>query len=135
MENNLAVALVKELCPICCKEMDGPIVMNKRLTKPQKKKVEEINGKVIGFADHCCEECAKYKDKAVFFIGIDENKSSKDSLQNLYRTGQIVGIKKDSNIVENSKDFIVKLKDDTQIVFIDEKAGKEIGIFKSESDA
>ena len=115
--------------------MDGPIVMNKRLTKPQKKKVEEINGKVIGFADHCCEECVKYKDKAVFFIGIDENKSSKDSLQNLYRTGQIVGIKKDSNIVENSKDFIVKLKDDTQIVFIDEKAGKEIGIFKSESDA
>lgn len=134
MENNLAVALVKELCPVCCKEMDGPIIMNKRLTKPQKKKVEEINGKVIGFADHCCEECAKYKDKAVFFIGIDEDKSSKDSLQNLYRTGQIVGIKKDSNIVENSKDFIVKLKDDTQIVFIDEKAGKEIGIFKSESD-
>lgn len=135
MENNLAVALVKELCPVCCKEMDGPIIMNKRLTKPQKQKVDNMNGKVIGFADHCCEECAKYKDKAVFFIGIDEDKSSKGSLQNLYRTGQIAGIKKDSNIVENSKDFIVKLKDGTQIVFIDEKAGKEIGIFKSESDA
>ena len=133
--NNFEVALTKEICPVCGKEMDGPLIMNSLLTEKCAKEVKDLNNKVIGFADHCCEECAKYKDKAVFFIGIDENKSSKDSLQNLYRTGQIVGIKKDSNIVEDSKDFIVKLKDDTQIVFIDEKAGKEIGIFKSESDA
>ena len=133
--NNFEVALTKEICPVCGKEMDGPLIMNSFLTEKCAKEVKDLNNKVIGFADHCCEECAKYKDKAVFFIGIDENKSSKDSLQNLYRTGQIVGIKKDSNIVENSKDFIVKLKDGTQIVFIDEKAGKEIGIFKSESDA
>ena len=31
--NNLEVSLVKELCPVCCKEMDGPIIMNKILTK------------------------------------------------------------------------------------------------------
>lgn len=133
--NNLGVALVKELCPICCKEMDGPIVMNKRLTKPQKKKVEDIHGKVIGFADHCCEECAKYKDDVVFFVGIDESKSSKDSLKELYRTGQIVGIKKDADIVNNFKDYIVTLKDNTKVIFIDEKAGKELGIFKSEENA
>ena len=81
-EPNIGVALVKELCPVCGKPMDGPIVMNKRLTKPQKKKVEDMNGKVIGFADHCCEECSKYKDEAVFFVSIDESKSSKDSLIN-----------------------------------------------------
>ncbi|MGN0144143.1 MAG: hypothetical protein ACI398_04120 [Clostridium sp.] len=129
-ENNLGVALVKELCPICCKEMDGPIIMNKRLTKPQKKKVEDMNGKIIGFADHCCEECAKYKDDAVFFVGIDESKSSKDSLKELYRTGQVVGIKKDADIASHFKDYIVTLKDNTKVIFIDEKAGKELKIFK-----
>ena len=66
MSNNkpeLGVALVKELCPICCKEIDGPIIMNRVLTKEYANNVENMHGKVIGFADHCCEECAKYKTK------------------------------------------------------------------------
>lgn len=130
--SNLGVALVKELCPVCGKEMDGPIIMNKRLTKPQKQKVEEMNGKVIGFADHCCEECAKYKDKAVFFVSIDESKSSSDSLKNLYRTGKISGIRKEADIIKRFKDYIVTIEDGTQIVFIDENGGKELGIFKDD---
>lgn len=134
-KNNLGVALVKELCPICCKEMNSLIVMNKRLTKPQKEKVEDMHGKVIGFADHCCEECVKYKDDVVFFVGIDESKSSKNSLKELYRTGQIVGIKKDAEIVNIFKDYIVTLKDNSKVVFIDKEAGKKIGIFKSEENA
>ena len=32
-KENFKVALAKELCPICGKEMDGPIIMNKKLTK------------------------------------------------------------------------------------------------------
>lgn len=129
-DNKLGVALVKELCPVCGKEMDGPIIMNKRLTKPQKQKVEEMNGKVIGFANHCCEECSKYKDKAVFFISIDESKSNSDSLKNLYRTGKISGIKKEADIIKQCKDYIVTIEDGTQIVFIDESIGKKLGIFK-----
>ena len=39
--DKLGVALVKELCPICCKEMDGPIIMNQRLSRVQKEKVEK----------------------------------------------------------------------------------------------
>lgn len=131
-KNNLGVALVKELCPICCKKIDGPIVMNTILTEPQKEKVEDMNGKIIGFADHCCEECAKYKDDVVFFVGIDESKSSKDSLKGLYRTGQIVGIKKDAEISDVYKDYIITLEDNTKIIFIDEKAGKYLGVFKDE---
>lgn len=130
-EINLGVALVKELCPVCCKEMDGPIIMNKRLTKPQKDKIEDMHNKVIGFADHCCEECAKYKDKVVFFVGIDTSKSSGDSLKNIYRTGQIVGIKKEADIIKQFEKYIISLKDDTKIIFIDEKAINEIGIFNN----
>lgn len=127
---NLGVALVKELCPVCGKEMDGSIIMNKRLTKPQKQKVEEMNGKVIGFANHCCEEYAEYKDKAVFFVSIDESKSNKGSLKDLYRTGKISGIKKEADIIKSFKDYIVTIEDGTQLIFIDEKAGKNLGVFK-----
>ena len=126
----LGVALTKELCPICCKEMDGPIVMNKRLSKFQREKVESMHNKVIGFADHCCKECAEYKDDTVFFISIDESKSNNNSLEELYRTGKISGIKKDSDIIKSLKDYIITIKDGAQIIFIDENAGKKLGVFK-----
>lgn len=131
-DNNLGVTLVKELYPVCGKEMDGPIIMNKFLTEKNAEKVKNLHNKVVGFANHCCEECARYKDAAVFFVSIDESKSSKGSLKNLYRTGKIVGIKKDSDIVKQFKDYIVTIEDGTQIVFIDENAGKKLGLFEDD---
>ena len=128
--SNLGVALVKELCPVCCKEIDGPIIMNKILTEEYAKNVKDLHNKVIGFADHCCEECSKYKDKAVFFVSIDESKSSNDSLKNLYRTGKISGIKKEADIIKSFKDYIVTIEDGTQIIFIDEETGKTLGVFR-----
>ena len=130
----MKVALVKELCPVCCSVIDGPIIMNRILTKKVDNKIKKMNGKVIGFADHCCEKCAKYKDEAIFFVGIDETKSSNSSLQELYRTGQISGIKKDAEIVDAYKDYIITLKDETKIIFIDEKAGIHLGIFKDTNE-
>lgn len=126
--NNFEVALTKEICPICGKEMDGPLIMNSFLTEKCAKEVKDLNNKVIGFADHCCEECAKYKDDAVYFVSIDESKSSQ-SLKELYRTGKISGVKKDSKFIEQFKDFIVTLKDGTKIIFIDEQAGIKLGLW------
>ena len=126
--NNFEVALTKEICPVCGKEMDGPLIMNSFLTEKYAKEVKDLNNKVIGFADHCCEECAKYKDDAVYFISIDESKSSQ-SLKELYRTGKISGVKKDSKFIEQFKDFIVTLKDGTKIIFIDEQAGIKLGLW------
>ena len=130
MNNNLEVSLVKELCPVCGKEIDCPIILNSILTKNEAKKVKDLHNKVVGFAHHCCEKCSKYKDKVVFFVSIDESKSSKDSLKNLYRTGKISGIKKEADIIKSFKDYIVTIKDGTQLIFIDEKAGKNLGVFK-----
>ena len=127
---NLGVALVKELCPVCGKEIDGPIILNSILTENEAKKVKDLHNKVVEFANHCCKECSKYKDKVVFFVSIDESKSSKDSLKNLYRTGKISGIKKEADIIKSFKDYIITIKDGTQIVFIDEETGKNLGIFK-----
>lgn len=78
MNNNdtLGVALVKELCPICRKEVEGPIVMNTRLTKSQADNVKNMHGKVIGWADKPCKECQGFIDKNyTAIIGIDETQS------------------------------------------------------------
>ena len=131
---NVEVALVKELCPVCCKEIDGPIIMNKMLTEEAAKEVKELEGKVIGFSDHCCEECARHKDEVIYFVGIDAEKSSSNKLEELYRTGQIVGIKKEADIIDVVKDYIVTLKDNTRICFIDKEAGINLGIFSNEAN-
>ena len=129
-KEDFKVSLCKELCPICGKEMDGPIVMNQVLTKEAANNVAALNGKVIGWADHCCKECAEYKDKAVFFVSIDESKCSSHHLKDLYRTGQIIAIKKESNIINYFDNFLITLKDGVKVVFLDEKVGKELEIFK-----
>lgn len=122
--DNLEVSLVKYLCPICGKIAEEGIIMNSLLTEKAAKEVEKLHGKAIGYADHACKECSEYKDKVVFFIGID--KSEKD---NPYRTGHITGVKKDSQLVNQCLEFILKLKDGSQYCFIDYNVGKQIGLW------
>lgn len=131
---NVEAVIVKTLCPVCCAEIEDSIVMNTLLTEEAAKEVKELEGKVIGFSDHCCEECAKHKDEVVYFVGINAEKSSSNKLEELYRTGQIVGIKKEADIIEAFKDYIVTLKDNTRICFIDKEAGINLGIFSNEAN-
>ena len=127
MEDNFSVSLVNYLCPICGKVTEEGIIMNSILTEKYAKEVRSLHGKAIGYSDKCCKECAQYKDDVVFFIGIDETKSDKEP----YRTGQIVGVRKDSDLVNHVENFILKLNDGTQYVFIDEKVGSKIGLWKN----
>ena len=101
MSNNFAASLVKELCVICAKEIDGPIIMTKRLTPGNAKKVREMHGKAIGFSEEHCKECQENMKKAFMFIGFDEEKSDLENLpEGFYRTGHIVGTKKDIPLVQ-----------------------------------
>lgn len=93
-EQKLGVALVKELCPACTKEMDGPIVLNKRLNKTAAKKVEDMHGQVVGVADHFCEECQGYADQGIIFVGIYEDKT--EDMSNPYRSGLFAVVKEDA---------------------------------------
>lgn len=120
MKSELEVALVKELCPICCKEMNGSIIMNSTLTHSAAKKVKDLHGKVIGFSENACEECAKHKDEVVYLIGIDSSQSDTKSLEGMYRTGDILGVKKEASfIVGIAPEFILKTKNEVSYMFID----------------
>lgn len=126
MSNKLGVSLVKYLCPICGNEADEGIIMNSLLTEKNAKAVEELHGKAVGFAEHPCKECSKYKNDAVFFIGIDAKKSKPN---NPYRTGKLTGVKKDSDLVKHLSKYILELKDHTKYCFIEDDAGKQIGLW------
>lgn len=123
--NNLEVSLVDKLCPICGKVANQVILMNSLLTEEMAKEVKNMHGKAIGYADKCCDECSKYKDDVIFFIGADISKSDQEP----YRTGQIAGVKRDSELAKSVKNAVT-LKDGTTYIFIDENIGKQIGLWK-----
>lgn len=126
---NFEVSLVKYLCPICGKDAEEGIIMNSLLTEKHAKEVKDLNGKAIGFANHCCKECAKYKDKGIYFIAIDDSKGGKN-LSDFYRTGQLVCIANSSNIIEHFKNYIRTLEDGTKFILMAEDAGRELGLWK-----
>lgn len=92
-QDNWAVGMVHEVCPICVKEMNHQIIIPKTLNKSTKADIEHADGKAIGFSEEPCEECQGYIDDGyIAVIGFDENKSNPDldrtvKLGNLYRTG------------------------------------------------
>lgn len=104
-ENNFEVALVKEHCPICAKETGSPIFMNTQLSRKAAREVKELDGKHV-WADSPCEECAEMKDKAFIFVVCDLDKS--EDQQNPYRTGEIMGIKKEKAEEMFAPEFLTK---------------------------
>ena len=102
MSNKVGVALLKYVCPICgqVNEDASAIAINSLLTEKAAKKVEDMHNKVVGFSEKPCKECQSYIDKGAFFvIGIDSAKS--DDMSNPYRTGHLVGIKRESEFVKH----------------------------------
>lgn len=129
-DNTVGVALVKEVCIVCTKEMDGPIIMNTILTKKHAEEIESMHGKVVGFAEKPCHKCMEMIENAFVLIGIDERKSDLNNLpEGFYRTGQIIGIKKDSNL---AKDFQKQVPSsiNTGYIFVDESILKNLGLIQ-----
>lgn len=121
MKNNdvLGVALVKELCPVCLKEFDGPIILNEVPSKKNAKEVKALHGKVVGFKEDICEECLETlknfrKDRDVsdliFVVGVNSDLTEDE--RNPYRTGEIGVIPKSA---------ITSQKIDKHMVYIDFK--------------
>lgn len=115
-ENKIGFALVHEICPICGKPMNEQILMNSVLSKKYAKEIENVHGKAIGYSKTACEDCSKYKDEAVMCIAIDEAKSEPN---NPYRTGQIVGVCKDFQLVgDNNYKALNKQFVDTEHLYV-----------------
>lgn len=84
-ENKLGVALAKEACPACGALVDGPILMNNKLTKKEAEKVEDLHGKVIGYLDEPCDSCQDLMSQGFLLLGVDMSKTTDET--NPYRSG------------------------------------------------
>ena len=94
-KKNLGTALVKRVCPVCCKEHDAEILMNTVLTEKNANEIEAMHGKVIGFMEDACDECQEKlpKDKGSWLVVVDLEKTEDKS--NPHRTGQLFGVTKE----------------------------------------
>lgn len=124
----LEAAVVKRLCPVCCKAFDGELIMNNKLNVEEAKKIKELHGNIIGFSKDPCEECQKIIDEknVMFFIGIDENKTTDKG--NPYRTGHVIGLDKNSEFCKSLPEEYHK----HSYVYIDIKVMKEVKMIDDE---
>lgn len=127
--DNLAVGRVHELCPICGKPMNHSIILNTKLTKKDVEQIKKLDGKAIKISEDACEECLKHKDECIYVIGIDSSKGEFKSMSDIYRTGQIVGVRKDFKLLKDYPEFVLKTKNGVEFCFIEEELGKEINLF------
>ena len=92
-------AMVHELCPICTKKMNESLAIAKRYRTDSKGEIEpvqdlaKIHNKAIAWSDTPCDECQKGIDAgAIMIIIIDQSKSG-ETPDDIYRTGNIFGVK------------------------------------------
>ena len=135
MNDNFHASLTKELCLICTKEMDGPIIMNQKLTPGEAKRVKEMHGKVIGFAPEHCKECQKDLEKAFLFIAYDEEKSDMEHLpRGFYRTGKIIGVRKTAKLVTEWVPSISENAIKNGFLFVPEHIMRELGLISDNTE-
>jgi hypothetical protein len=118
-EQNLEFALAKEACPVCGALVDGPILMNTKLTKKEAEKTKNLHGRVIGYLKDPCDSCQDLMSKGFLLIGVIEEKT--DDEKNPWRSGHQWVINPNA-----AKDLFP----DTSkgVAFIDIKAAKQIGL-------
>lgn len=126
MDNTIGVALVYKACPVCGHKDDGQLIMNEVLSEKKAGEIEELDGKCIGYSDEPCKKCKEMMEKAFLFIIYDESKTTEET--GPYRTGQLIGIKKDSDFLKNfTPESLSK-----GYAFIDIEFAKQVGSIQDE---
>lgn len=126
--NNIEVALAKEACLACGKLIDGPIIMNTKLTAQEANKVKDIHGKCIGYAKELCDTCKDLCSKGLLVVEIDADKSE---LNNSYRTGRLFVLDNNSDFVKNINEKFIINKKDNKFVFMDKEVTNKL-VFENE---
>ena len=83
---NIGVALTKEACQLCGALMEGPVAINMYPDPTVAAKIEEFEGKCIGYAKEPCPSCKECMEKGFVLIGVDEDQTTDQA--NPYRSGQ-----------------------------------------------
>lgn len=123
-QDNFSVALVHELCPICCTEMNHQIVLPKTLSNEVKTQIDEMNHKAVGFSKELCETCLKrHSEGFLGLIEIDPEQSDMKRLETIYRTGSMAWLKEDAaKQIFTDMDYFIEGK----FAFLDQESFQHI---------
>jgi len=129
------IGLAKEVCPVCCKEEDGPILIGKKLVrKGSIGPAEKVHKQVIGFMPEPCAECQEHMKMGVVVITIDESKSDfTNDPNNPYRTGGHFVMS--DQWVERVFDEAGAHALEKRVMFLEHEAAEQLGLFESLKDA
>lgn len=105
-EKHLSTALVKEACPLCGKQVEGPILIDTLLRERPNQKLEDLHGKCIGYKEEPCEECQSNMSKGFMLVGVVESKCGEKVPEDVYRSGNIWVIKEESAKQMFSEEFL-----------------------------
>jgi RecJ-like exonuclease len=86
------VAIVHQLCPICGQQDDGELLIDLSLRKDMSK----IHNQNIGFGMPCSVCQGGIDQGAIMIIVVDAALSGDGSLKELYRTGEVFGVKEEA---------------------------------------
>lgn len=123
--SNLEVSLCKEACLACGNLMDGPIIMNTKLTAKEAEKVKEIHGKCIGYAEELCSNCKELCSKGLLVVEIDAEQSEHN---NPYRTGKLFVLDNNSDFVKSIDEKFIINKKGNKFIFMDKEVTKQLGL-------
>lgn len=127
MDNTVGVALVYKICPVCGQKNGEQILMNSVLTEERAEEINKLHDKCIGYSDEPCKECKEMMEKAFLCIIYDESKTTEET--DPYRTGQIIGVRKESDFVKSIDPKLTK----RGFGFIDIEFAKQVGLIQEES--
>lgn len=85
-ESPVGVVYIKYACPICGKEADSAIAMNRVLKNSAAEEVKKLHNQFVGYSENACKDCVSYKDEVVYVVEINTSLSQPN---NPYRTGYI----------------------------------------------
>lgn len=123
---DLEIALAKEACLACGKLIDGPIIMNTKLTAKEAEKVKEIHGKCIGYAEDLCDTCKDMCSKGLLVVEIDAEQSEPN---NPYRSGKLFVLDNNSDFVKSIDEKFIINKKGSKFIFMDKEVTKQLGFY------
>lgn len=88
LEDGSFVAMTHHICPCCGKKTGEEVVLSTIF-----KDISAIHNKAVGW--ELCEECKENMKIAVMAVVLDRDKSGDGSINEWYRTGNIIGMSED----------------------------------------
>lgn len=126
MPKTQEVAQMIELCPVCNRPMQGPILVNTIHSVKRAAAIKKFEGHVLDYCQEVCSQCAKQIGDNVAVVAVDSKRVVDGKPE---RVGKASIITK-----EDLNEEVLKELEDRNYLFLDFEEGLNMGFFVSEGE-